>query len=285
MWQYRVTTDAGAADEDVGDWMALTDEDDAVPTGKVTLRNLENEPTTVNIRAVSVYATGNIAGPASASGEATPNISYAPIMVTSLMAEPGNGRLMVSWRTPRGNDLEDITYYQSRHVETPEDGMMPAYDAEEWTDWDRLVPLSTTTADNLINSFSITGLTNGQSYTVQVRAVRVIATGETGEGTHPGAAATTMGTPDIILPDVVQGLPSLTPGSDGSGSTTSYTVAFQILDGDDTTAITVNTRETDLVIEFNEDYSVPENDSQHFGSHYYRYIHRRFHQGSGHFHA
>ena len=48
-------------------------------------------------------------------------------------------------------------------------------------------------------------------------------------------------------------LPSFAYGSDGSGSTTDYSIAFQIMEDED-----VNTRLEDLVIEFHEDFSVPE---------------------------
>ena len=51
--------------------------------------------------------------------------------------------------------------------------------------------------------------------------------------------------------------PSLVPGSENPGTTTSYTVKFQVRDATDAT-ISVNTREDDLVIEFHEDYTVPE---------------------------
>ena len=51
---------------------------------------------------------------------------------------------------------------------------------------------------------------------------------------------------------VDQELPSFDYGSDGSGSTTDYSIAFQIKEDK-----TVNTRLEDLIIEFHEDFSVP----------------------------
>ena len=47
-------------------------------------------------------------------------------------------------------------------------------------------------------------------------------------------------------------LPSFAYGSDGSGSTTDYSISFQIDEGEE-----VNTRLEDLIIEFHEDFTVP----------------------------
>ena len=57
-------------------------------------------------------------------------------------------------------------------------------------------------------------------------------------------------------PIVVPFDPTFSAAADGAGSSTSYTVAFQVADDDDTNFVEVNTREDDLIIEFHEDYQV-----------------------------
>ena len=54
-----------------------------------------------------------------------------------------------------------------------------------------------------------------------------------------------------------------------TGSSTHYTIKFQIKDDDDTTSLSVNTRQDDLIIEFQEDYSIPSDNPEHFRGDYY----------------
>ena len=95
----------------------------------------------------------------------------------------------------------------------------------------------------------------GTAYDFRVRAVAGSTRHETPAettGMAPTAETTTTGAVPVAAP--AKPVPSkFDPGSTGAGSTTSYTVKFQVKDDD-----SVNTREDDLVIEFHEDYSVPE---------------------------
>ncbi|MDE2842411.1 MAG: hypothetical protein OXN21_03400, partial [Chloroflexota bacterium] len=145
-------------------WMALSgltgeDGDDADPF-IATVDGLDAKLLKFQVRAMNgqaVVADTDFTDGGTAADMVMVEENLAPVQLTRLMAEAGNGRLMVSWRTPSGNELQDITYYQSRHIETPADGMMPADDDDGWTNWDRLVPAVNTTADNLVNNFTITG--------------------------------------------------------------------------------------------------------------------------------
>ena len=153
-----------------------------------------------------------------------------PGAVTGLVAERGDGSATLMWADPDPANAA-ITNYEWRAMIGDTSGM-----------WNALI------GDDLEDRRDVTivGLTNGVTYTFQVRAII---------GVTPGDADTS----NEVTPMAPRGpvAPSLAPGGDGAGSTTSYTVEFQVRDDDDTTDIIVNTREDDLIIEFHEDYSVP----------------------------
>ena len=94
---------------------------------------------------------------------------------------PSDTQLKVSWSAPAGET--GITAYDVRHIETSEDET----DNTKWTVVD-----DAWTSGTL--EYSITGLTNGTQYDVQVRAVNV-----NGDGTWSG---TEVGTPALPAPTI-----------------------------------------------------------------------------------
>ena len=93
----------------------------------------------------------------------------------------GDERLTVAWTAPAGET--GITAYDVRHIETSADEMVDA----NWTEVD-----NAWTSGAL--QYTITMLTNGTQYDVQVRAVNA-----NGDGTW---SDTTVGTPALPAPDI-----------------------------------------------------------------------------------
>ena len=115
------------------------------------------------------------AGAASGSQSATPTSTVvAPDTPTNLSATPGNLQVMLSWTQPSGGAA--LTHYE--------------YEldlSETWTSTGGTAP-----------SYTVTGLTNGQSYTFRVRAVN-----SAGASTASGSQSAT---PTTTAPDAPESL-------------------------------------------------------------------------------
>ena len=131
---------------------------------------------TFRVRAVNRVG----AGQATSSQSATPTSTVvAPDTPSSLSATPGNRQVMLSWVQPSGGAA--LTHY-----EYEQDG------SGTWTSTGGKAP-----------SYTVTGLTNGQSYTFRVRAVN---------SAGPSAASGSQSaTPTTTAPEALQSL-SFTPG-------------------------------------------------------------------------
>ena len=109
------------------------------------------------------------------------NAQTPPAAPTTDSVTSGDTTLTVAWTAPAGET--GITAYDVRHIKTSEDES----DATKWT-----------VVDNAWTSgaleYTITGLTNGTGYDVQVRAVN-----SNGDGTW---TATTVGTPALPAPTI-----------------------------------------------------------------------------------
>lgn len=111
-------------------------------TGAVLIENLSMN-TTYQVRLRAINAVGN--GVSSSATEVTTHNLTAP---TGLTLTPGNGQFTVGLTAPATTSFGAITNYQYK------------VDALDW--------VSTTTS---ATTFTITGLTNGVTYSVKVRAV------------------------------------------------------------------------------------------------------------------
>jgi len=148
-------------------------------------------------------ATSN--SPTASASTSSPTAPLAPT-ITSIT--PGNTTLSVAFTAPSSNGGSAITNYK--------------YSTNGGSSFTACSPTQTT------SPISITGLTNGTSYNVQIRAVNAIGDG-TATGSTAATPATTPGAPTIGTASVsgTSGTASVTftaPGSNGGASITSYTV-------------------------------------------------------------
>ena len=149
----------------------------------------------VQIRAVSMHATGT----ATASIAATPRTTPGAPMILSVT--PGNGQLTVSFGAPSSDGGSPITDYE--------------YSINGGSSFTSRLSTSTT--------FVIGSLMNGSSYNVQVRAVTAAGRG-TATSSWAGTPRTTPNAPSInyVTPGNRQISVGFMAGSDGGSAITNY---------------------------------------------------------------
>ena len=118
---------------------------------------------------------GNLTNP-SISGQTFSTASTPPTAPQNLTALPGNGRVTLTWDAPDSDGGRAIDSYESRHSS---DG------GDNWSDWTE-IPDSGPGGMNR-SRYRVMGLTNGTTYTLELRAVTTAA--------GDGAAAQTTGMP------------------------------------------------------------------------------------------
>ena len=167
--EYQYSTDGGTNYTEI-----LLDDIDSSETGKFkyTVANLSNGTTyTFEVRAVNISG----AGPAS-TGTATP--MPAPAAPSGLSATPGDGRVTLSWTDPGDASITKYQYStdymigggnSNNGVETFNDIELTAFDS---------------TSDPGFIKYTVTGLANGVTYTLALRAVN-----PSGEGAVSTATA------------------------------------------------------------------------------------------------
>ena len=210
---YQYSKDGGNAWADIDD-EAITD-DTAAGTKSITVTGLTNG-TEVSFRVRGVNSAGN--GAQSDAAKETPMApATEPGAVTALMATPGDGQVMLSWTAPTTGGA--ITGY--------------AY-SNNGTDY---MPIAN--SDAATTSHTVTGLTNGQTYTFTVRAV-----GPGGDGAISNAIVSTPtetpapGAPAKPTAVAGDGKVTLTwMGVDGAGAYEYSTdgTTWEDIDGDDVT--------------------------------------------------
>ena len=165
----------------------------------------------VQVRAVNVAGEG----PWSATSSATPQtVTDAP---TVNLITPGDGALAVSWSAPSDTGGSSITSYDLRYIRS--DALDKADD--RWTVRDGIW-----TSGDL--EYTLSGLTNGVEYDVQVRAVN-----DAGDGPWSATAAdiprTTPGAPaiDVVSPgNYALSITWSAPADDGGSAITSYDLRY-----------------------------------------------------------
>ena len=173
----------------------------------------------VQVRAVNEVGTG----PWSASETGTPRSPFQPVTVpgapASLLVTPGDGSLSIAWSAPADDGGADVTSYDLRYISS---------DAADKAD------ANWTVKDDVWSSgareYTLDGLTNGDRYDLQVRAVN-----EAGNG--PWSASET-GTPSTVNAPSAPAALTVTPGDgslsiawsapadDGGADVTSYDLRY-----------------------------------------------------------
>ena len=165
----------------------------------------------VQVRAVNVAGEG----PWSAAASATPQtVTDAPAVN---LITPGDGALAVSWSAPSDTGGSAITSYDVRHIRS--DALDKADDS--WTVRDGIW-----TSGAL--EYTLSGLTNGVGYDVQLRAVN-----DAGDGPWSAIATdtprTTPGAPtiDVVSPgNYALSITWSAPAEDGGSAITSYDLRY-----------------------------------------------------------
>ena len=169
--EYRQQAGSGT----VSDWTPIPDSAATEPNaGSYTVTGLTNGTTyTFEVRAVSAVGEG----PASNAARATPGVPGAP---GALTATPGNAQVTLAWN--RGGD-GGRPFLRHEYRQSTDDGGM----------WERWTRIPDSAADGAhFTSYTVTGLTNGTTYTFEVRAVNGV-----GEGPASNAARATPGVPGV----------------------------------------------------------------------------------------
>ncbi|AGL16845.1 fibronectin type III domain-containing protein [Actinoplanes sp. N902-109] len=177
---YQVSTDNGST------WSALD-----VTTGLLGVRNatvsgLTNGVTyAIRVRVVNAAGPGAASDPASATPRGVP---YAP---AGLSAVAGDRQATLTFTTPGDGGYPILGYQVS---------------TDDGSTWNGL----TVTTSGTVNTGTVTGLANGTTYPIRVRAVNLAGTG-------PASSAVTV-TLVALPPDAPTGLTVTTSSSTGGGS-------------------------------------------------------------------
>ena len=184
-------------------WTAFAPADTASP---VTVTGLTNgTPYDIQLKAVNAGGAGAESTIVTSTPVTTPN---AP---TNLSATPGSDEASITFTLPSSNGGSTITNYE--------------YTLNGGTNWTAFAPATTT------NSVKITGLTNGTTHTIGLRAVNVVGPGTASANvtvtpipnpTPPSAPTDLSATPEDTQISVAFNAPT----NDGGAAITNYEYTF-----------------------------------------------------------
>ncbi len=196
-----------------GSWTLLTGSDDPGTTTTAAITRLTNG----TAYQVQVRATNSVGGGAwSASAKATPT-AQKPAAPTAPTLTYGDQSLTATWSEPADNGA-DISDYDVRYC-TDSTGCDAA---DEWTALDDSGNNATSTA----TTASITGLTNGTTYQVQVRAGNSVGDGEwsASAAEKPSTAPGAPDAPTLEVKDQSLGVTWAAPSTTGGSAISGYKV-------------------------------------------------------------
>ena len=207
--QYRQSADDG------GTWAAWTRIPASAPgeahVTRYTVTGLTNDTEYLfQVRAVNELGAGS----ASASARATPQLVTVPPPPTNLTAEADDAQVTLAW-TRGGDGGRPLTEHQYRQS---------ADDGGTWAAW---TPIPTSApGEAYVTRYTVRGLTNGTTYTFEVRAVNELGVGAVSNT----AQARPTGEPTIVAlaltsdPDAADGSPD--DDTYIRGATVEVTVTF-----------------------------------------------------------
>ncbi|MFM8764834.1 MAG: beta strand repeat-containing protein, partial [Spartobacteria bacterium] len=185
-----------------GTWSAST----GSTSTSINVPSLNNGQTyNVRVRAVTAFGDGT-ATASDVSG--IPRTTPGAPSITGIT--PGDGTLSVAFSAPSSDGGNAITNYE--------------YSTNDGNNWTTLSPVSTN------SPILISGLNNGTTYTVRIRAVNAAGSGtqSTSSTGTPAAAATAPAAPTSLVatPGDQQLSIAFTPGSDGGATISNYEYSF-----------------------------------------------------------
>ena len=175
------------------------------PASPITVTGLTNgDSYTFTVAATNAVGTGPASG---ASNPVTP--ATTPGAPSEVGATAGDGQATVSFSPPASNGGSPITGY----TVTATDATDPAHGGQ--------------TATGPASPITVTGLTNGDSYTFTVAATNAVGTGPASGASNPVTPATTPGAPSEVGATAGDGQATVSfspPASNGGSPITGYTV-------------------------------------------------------------
>ena len=211
--QVAVSFDAPASDggSAITNYTVTSDPQGIVQTGNaspIIIAGLTNgTPYTFTVRATNVAGDGVASDPSSSVTPAT-----VPGKATGAIATAGNGQATINFTAPLSNGGSAITGYT-------------VYSNNGGTD-------SNASTTNL--SHTVTGLTNGQTYTFTVVSINDVGTGSSSDASLPITLPTTPTAPLNVAAEVKSSSIKLTwsdPASTGGSAITDYIIEYQLTTG------------------------------------------------------
>ena len=199
-WQYRVGVTLIGGTLSQGSWKmvpGVTNDDE----GEFVISNLESVPTTVTIRAVAVYSTGNIVGTIMDANDT--EVVPAPAKPV-IEAKAGDEMIALSWKpayTDRGISGWEYRYGETSDFDDEGDfTAVPATLADGTTAAVVNVPAGLVALAGARMMVLEDGIENGTEYTLQVRAVSEGTNVETGDTDDVDGEASDKATATPIKP-------------------------------------------------------------------------------------
>jgi len=170
----------------------------------------------IQVRAINVAGNGPFSPSTNGTPRTVPSAPSAPTLTS------GNGALTVSWTAPADGGSA-ITGYTIRYKLTS---------ASAWTE---------ETDD--ASPYTITGLTNGSAYEVQVRAINAAGNGaySTSSSATPATVPSAPAAPTLTPGNAQLSVAWTAPSNNGGSSITGYTVRYKLTNEDTWTERNVST--------------------------------------------